>query len=88
MLWGTVTVIAILKYLYEIKCSRRRYEETALGSEDPEAESRNSAAEERLLIQLEEATGVRIYEWTCDMMTLTEFDTHQICHVPYSLSDQ
>ena len=59
VLWGTVTVIAILRYIYEARCAPQRFQEGPLDEEEAEAQIRNSAAEGRLLNKLEEATGVR-----------------------------
>lgn len=60
MLWGAVTVIAILRYMwYDLRCGGRRQVEATVNPEESAAESRNKAAEERLITLLYETTGVR-----------------------------
>lgn len=58
VLWGAITAIAILKYLYESKCGRRRQVEAPVEQDERDAQARNKAAEERLIHLLNETTEV------------------------------
>ena len=60
-IFGVVAIIVALRYLYEVKCAPRPLQEGPLDEEEAEAQLRNSAAEARLLKQLDEATRVRFF---------------------------
>ncbi|CAJ1945181.1 unnamed protein product [Cylindrotheca closterium] len=58
VLWGTLIAIALLRYLYVAICGvGQRPVEAPAGAEDAEAQSRNKAAEERLINLLDKTTG-------------------------------
>jgi hypothetical protein len=60
VLWGSITAIAIMRYLLVSICrGAQRQDEAPLGQEASEAQSRNKAAEERLINLLGETTRVR-----------------------------
>ncbi|CAJ1945182.1 unnamed protein product [Cylindrotheca closterium] len=58
VLWGSVTVIAIIRYAYDSRCGGRRQVEVPLNPEEAEAQSRNKAAEESLINLLVETLEV------------------------------
>lgn len=59
VLWGSVTVIAFIRYLYDSRCGERRGLVGPVDPEEPEVQSRNRAAGENLINLLDETTRVR-----------------------------